>query len=258
MPTPDAVLPQPTPAARRAMEAARSLAGSDPAEARRLALPLLGQPALHVEALAMVIELSRRLGDGPTAAAFARRAARLAPKSALARVLAATALMDAGFPDEALNQALAAEALCPKDAGARLAVVRAALAANRPAAGLPAAVALLRAQGCLDTFRLAAGLIDACCGGTAWGAAWRDGASVAGCLRRLSPTPPEVLVLADGLPVGRALADAPLAGLPALGGFRMDLPPNLDAAVLDVVRADDGLPLFGSPLAAGPAEVGHA
>ena len=63
MPTPDAVLPQPTPAARRAMEAARSLAGSDPAEARRLALPLLGQPALHVEALAMLIELSRYLTD---------------------------------------------------------------------------------------------------------------------------------------------------------------------------------------------------
>nr|HML56308.1 hypothetical protein [Solidesulfovibrio magneticus] len=138
MPTPDAVLPQPTPAARRAMEAARSLAGCDPAQARRLALPLLGQPALHVEALAMVIELSRRLGDGPTAAAFARRAARLAPKSALARVLAANALMDAGFPDEALNQALAAVALAPQDIGGNLAAVRAALAANQPAAGLPA------------------------------------------------------------------------------------------------------------------------
>ncbi len=257
MPTPDAVLPQPTPAARRAMEAARSLAGSDPAQARRLALALLGQPALHVEALAMVIELSRRLGDGPTAAAFARRAARLAPKSALARVLAASALMDAGFPDEALNQALAAEALCPKDAGARLTVVRAALAANRPAAGLPAAVALLRAPDSLDTFRLAAGVIDACCGGKAWGAAWRDGATVAGCLRRLSPALPEVLVLADDLPLGRVAA-APLAGLPALGGFRLTLPGGLDATVLTVVRADDGLPLFGSPLAAGPAEVGHA
>ncbi len=257
MPTPDDVLPQPTPAARRAMEAARSLAGSDPAQARRLALPLLGQPALHVEALAMVIELSRRLGDGPAAAAFARRAARLAPKSALARVLAASALTDAGFPDEALNQALAAVALDPRGLAANLAVVRAALAANRSAAGLPAALALLRAPDSLDTLRLATGLLDACGGGTAWGAAWRDGASVAGCLRRLSPTPPEVLVLADGLPVGRALADAPLAGLPALGGFRVALPPNLDAAVLKVVRADDGLPLFGSPLAAGPAEVGH-
>ncbi|QAZ68336.1 hypothetical protein [Solidesulfovibrio carbinolicus] len=258
MPTPDAVLPPPTPAARRALEAARALAGSDPAQARLLALPLLGQPALHVEALAMVIELSRRLGDGPTAAAFARRAARLAPKSALARVLAANALAEAGFPDEALNQALAAEALCPKDAGACLAAVRAALAANRPAAGLPAAVALLRAPDALETFRLAAGLVDVCCGGKAWGAVWRDGTTVTGCLRRCSPTPAEVRILADGLPVGRAVADAPLAGLPALGGFRMALPPNLDVAGLEVVRADDGLPLFGSPLTAGPAEVGHA
>lgn len=257
MPTPDAVLPPPTPAARRALEAARSLAGSDPAQARRLALPLLGQPALHVEALAMVIELSRRLGDGPTAAAHARRAARLAPKSALARVLAANALMDAGFPDEALAQALAGVALCPKDAGVNLAAVRAALAVNRPAAGLPAGLTLLRAPDSLETLRLAAGLVDACCGGKAWGAAWRDGATVTGCLRRCSPRLPEVLVLADGLPLGRVAA-TPLAGLPALGGFRMALPPNLDAAMLEAVRADDGLPLFGSPLTAGPAEVGHA
>ena len=257
MPTPDAALPPPPPAARRALEAARSLAGSDPAQARRLALPLLGQPALHVEALAMVIELSRRLGDGPAAAAFARRAARLAPKSALARVLAANALAEAGFPDEALNQALAAEALCPKDTGTRLAIVRAALAANRPAAGLPAAVALLRAPDCLETLRLAAGLLDACFSGKSWGAAWRDGATVAGCLRRCSPALPEVLVLADDLPLGRVAA-APLAGLPALGGFRLTLPAGLDAAGLKVVRADDGIPLFGSPLAAGPAEVGHA
>ena len=258
MPTPDAVLPPPTPAARRALEAARSLAGSDPAQARCLALPLLGQPALHVEALAMVIELSRRLGDGLTAAAFARRAARLAPKSALARVLAANALAEAGFPDEALAQALAAVALGPKDAGANLAVVRAALAAGRPAAGLPAAVALLRAPDSLETFRLAAGLIDACCDGKVWGAAWRDGATVAGCLRRCSPTPAEVRILADGLPVGRAVADAPLAGLEGLGGFRLALPPTLDAAMLEAVRADDGIPLFGSPLTAGPAEVCHA
>ena len=257
MPTPDALLPPPTPAARRALEAARALAGSDPAQARFLALPLLGQPALHVEALAMVIELSRRLGDGPTAAAFARRAARLAPKSALARVLAANALAEAGFPDEALAQALAAVALCPKDAGARLAVVRAALAANRPAAGLPAAVALLRAPDGLETLRCAAGLLDACFGGTAWGATWRDGAVVAGCLRRCSPAHPEVLVLADGLPLGRVAA-IPLNGLEALGGFRLTLTKALDAAVLKVVRADDGIPLFGSPLAAGPAEVGHA
>jgi hypothetical protein len=239
------------------MEAARSLAGCDPAQARRLALPLLGQPALHVEALAMVIELSRRLGDGPTAAAFARRAARLAPKSALARVLAANALAEAGFPDEALNQALAAVALDPQDIGTNLAAVRAALAANRPAAGLPAAVALLRAPDGLETLRLAAGLLDACFGGQAWGAAWRDGKTVTGCLRQISPTPPEILVLADGLPLGRAAA-APLAGFPALGGFRLPLPAGLDAAVLEVVRADDGVPLFGSPLAAGPAEVGHA
>ena len=258
MPTPDAVLSPPTPAARRALEAARSLAGSDPAQARRLALPLLGQPALHVEALAMVIELSRRLGDGPAAAAFARRAARLAPKSALARVLAANALAEAGFPDEALNQALAAEALCPKDAGACLAAVRAALAAGRPAAGLPAALTLLRGPDSLETFRLAAGLIDACCGGNIWGAAWRDGETVTGCLRRISPTPPEVLVLADGLPVGRVVADAPLAGLEGLGGFWLALPSGLDAARLEAVRADDGLSLFGSPLTAGPAEVGHA
>lgn len=258
MPTPDALLPPPTPAARRALQAARSLAGCDPAQARRLALPLLGQPALHVEALAMVIELSRRLGDGPTAAAFARRAARLAPQSALARILAANALAEAGFPDEALNQALAAEALCPKDTGARLAIVRAALAANRPAAGLPAAVALLRAPDALEPFRLAAGLIDACCGGKAWGAVWPDGTTVTGCLRQLSPTPGEILVLADGLPVGRAVADAPLAGLEGLGGFRLALPPTLDAAALDVVRANDAIPLFGSPLTAGPAEVGHA
>lgn len=257
MPTPDAVLPQPTPAARRAMEAARSLAGCDPAQARRLALPLLGQPALHVEALAMVIELSRRLGDGPTAAAFARRAARLAPKSALARVLAANGLMDAGFPDEALNQALAAVALAPRDLAANLAAVRAALAANRPAAGLPAAVALLRAPDCLETLRLAAGLLDACFGGKSWGATWRDGATVTGCLRRCSPALPEVLVLADDLPLGRVAA-APLADLPALGGFRLTLPAGLDAAGLKVVRADDGIPLFGSPLTASPAEVGHA
>ena len=258
MPTPDALLPPPTPAARRALEAARALAGSDPAQARLLALPLLGQPALHVEALAMVIELSRRLGDGPTAAAFARRAARLAPKSALARVLAANALTEAGFPDEALHQALAAEALCPKDAAARLAVVRAALAANRPAAGLPAAIALLRSPDALETFRLAAGLVDACCGGKAWGAVWRDGTTVTGCLRRCSPTPAEVRILADDLPVGRAVADAPLAGLEGLGGFRLALPPPLDAAVLEAVRADDGVPLFGSPLPTGPAEVCHA
>ena len=257
MPTPDAVLPPPTPAARRALETARSLAGSDPAQARRLALPLLGQPALHVEALAMVIELSRRLGDGPAAAAFARRAARLAPKSALARVLAANALAEAGFPDEALAQALAAVALAPRDVGTNLAAVRTALAAGRPAAGLPAALALLRAPDALETLRLAAGLLDACFGGTAWGAAWRDGATVTGCLCRCSPTPPEVRILADGLPLGRVAA-TPLAGLPALGGFRLALPPGLDAARLEAVRADDGLPLFGSPLTAGPAEVCHA
>jgi GT2 family glycosyltransferase len=251
MPTPDAALPKPSATALRTLATVRALADTDPAAARALALPLLGQPVLHVQALALVIELSKRLGDGPMAAAYARRAARLAPKNPIARNLAASALREAGFTDEALSQALAALALAPADTQTQIGAVQAAAAAGRPQAGLSAALGLLRAPGCVDAFRLAAGLLDACAGGAPWGAAWLDGQTVTGCLgclRCLPPTPPEVLVLCDGVPVGRAVADSPLAGLAAVCGFSLALPPGLAGANLEAVLAATGQPLFGSPL----------
>lgn len=249
MPSPDAPFPKPSAAARRALDAALALAGSDPAAARGLATPLLGQPGLHAEALVLLIDLCRRQGDVRTATLLAQRAARLAPKSGRARTLAAMALREAGQPERALGQALAAVALTPDDAAAQVAVVLAALAVSRPLAGLAAAVALCRASSHPEALAAAAGLLDACAGGQPWGAVWVEDAAIAGCVRYAGAGPVVVVFSEDSAVLGRAAADIALPGPAPLAGFRFETPPGLPAGtIVEATLADAGTPLFGSPV----------
>ncbi|WP_075355021.1 hypothetical protein, partial [Desulfovibrio sp. DV] len=257
----DALLPEVPAAAQRAMAAAGALAAADPAAATALAWPLLGQPGLHVQALVLLIDLCRRQGDARTAALLAGRAARLAPKSGRARTLAAMALREAGRPEEALGHALAAFSLTPDDLASQAAVALAALAAGRPAAGLDAAVALCRAPAQPEATGLAVGLLDAVADGAAWGAVWTTDAALAGCVRAAGPEPSEVLLLADGVVLGRALADRARPGPAPVADFLLAPPAGVpDGTLVAVVLAATGSPLFGSPVfpAPGPdSAAGH-
>lgn len=249
MPRPDLALPRPSAAAARRLDAALALAQSDPAAARVLATPLLGQSALHVQALVLLIDLCRRQGDAQAAVLFAERAARLAPKSGRARTLAALALREAGQPERALRHALAAFALTPQDLAAQAATAQAALAVSRPLAGLDAAVALCRCQAQPEARALAAGLFEACSPGLAWGVAWIEEAAVTGLLRPVPPGPVTTVLTVDGEVLGRATAEDPVPGLAPLAGFRLPLPAGLPAgASLEATLGETGIPLFGSPL----------
>ncbi|MHC1788047.1 glycosyltransferase [Solidesulfovibrio sp.] len=253
------VWPKAPAAARQTLDTALALAAGDPAAARAMALPLLGQPALHVEAMVLLIDVCRRLGDVQTAARLAGRAARLAPGSGRARTLAAMTLGEAGQPEQALAQALAAQALTPDDAPALVAVVLAALAAARPLAGLPAAVTLCRCPAHPEATALAVGLLDACAGGPAWGVVWTEERAVVGCLRLASAQPPTIVFAVDGAVLGRTSADSLRPGPVPLADFRFAVPPGLPAdAAVEVTLAETGPALFGSPVRLPAAGFEHA
>ena len=242
-------------AACQALDTAMAQAAVDPAAAWTLALPLLGQPALHIQALVLLINLCRRQGDTRTAALLAGRAARLAPGVGRARTLAAMALCEDGRPEAALGHALAAFTLAPDDPSAQTAVLMAARAVGRPLAGLDAAVALCRCPSPTEATPLAVGLLDACANGEGWGAVWPDGVGLAGCVRRTGPTPPEVILLADGVELGRAVADRPCPGSVPISGFSLALPPGLPAHTrAEVVLAQTDTALFGSPVVLADAQ----
>lgn len=249
MPRPDLALPRPSAAAVRRLDAALALAPSEPAAARALATPLLGQPALHVQALVLLIDLCRRQGNAQAAVLFAERAARLAPKSGRARTLAALALREAGQPERALRHALAAFALTPHDLAAQVALAQAALAVSRPLAGLDAAVALCRCQAQPEARALAAGLFEASTPGRAWGVAWIEEAALTGWLRPVAPGPVTAVLAVDGEMLCRNTTEDPVPGLAPLVGFRLPLPAGLPAGTsLEATLDETGIPLFGSPL----------
>lgn len=246
---PEAVLPKPSAAARQTLATVLTLSASDPGTARRMALPLLGQPALHAEALVLIIELSRRLGDGPTAAKYARRAANLAPKSGKARTVAAMALREAGCGEEALFHGLAAMDLTPNEPGTQIAVVLAALTVGRPLAGLNAAMSLIIGDSAAETLPLCTGLFDACCAGSPWGIAWTNSEGIAGCVRRLNPTSSEIMVRYNGIPLGRTTAETAYHNSAQVNAFCLALSPDLPAgSLVDVIYSDTGSSLFGSPV----------
>jgi hypothetical protein len=131
----------------------------------------------------------------------------------------------------------------------------AARAVGRPLAGLDAAVALCRCPSPTEATPLAVGLLDACAGGPAWGAVWPDGVDLAGCVRRTGPLPPEVILLADGVELGRVVADRPGPGSVPISGFSLALPPGLPANTrAEVVLAETGTALFGSPVVLADAQ----
>lgn len=252
MPKPDALLlPDPSPQAQRALETATALvAAGELRRARALALPLLGEPALHVHALVLLTDVARRLGETAEAARLASRAARLAPQSARALALCAMALTEAGRHEAALDKAQAALA---RDADERLALAARLLAASRlgEAAGArEAALGLLAVPECpTDFLLLAASVLDSLAAGHAWGrVACRDGA-LAGVVRQLDGNPTRVALRVDGKPVARITATTPVCPQAGLLGFRLPPPDGLTpGAVLEVVFDADDTPLDGSPV----------
>lgn len=255
MPQNDLPFPEPSAAARRTMEAAHALAAAgDAAGARDLARPLLGEPALHAEALLLLLDLSRRLGDQAGALQYAARAARLAPKSARARALCAMALGEAGRPEEALAEALLARALDPTEARASVAAILAALRLGRPRAATDAALSLLRTEPCPpEAAGLAASLLDACTPGLAWGLVFARDGEILGLARQTAPEPTVVALTADGAALGRITAGAPVFPQAGLYGFSFPLPDRLaPGASIEASLPPTGQPLYGSPLRAVP------
>jgi hypothetical protein len=149
MPPTDIPFPDPPERALRQLATAREAAAAGDATAvRALAGPLLGYPALHAEALFLLLDSARRSGDANAALAYAGRAARIAPKSPPAQGLYAMALCEAGRHEAALAAAYAARALNPDELSANGAACLAALRLGRPGAALEAARTLRAAAQC--------------------------------------------------------------------------------------------------------------
>lgn len=242
-------------AACQALDTAMAQAAVDPAAAWTLALPLLGQPALHI---------SRPWCCSSTSAAARATPGRRPcwpgappdwpPASAGRAPLAAMALCEDGRPEAALGHALAAFTLAPDDPSAQTAVLAGRQGCRRPLAGLDAAVALCATSSpSRATTALAVSLLDACAGGPTWGAVWPDGVDLAGCVRRTGPLPPEVILLADGVELGRTVADRP--GSVPISGFSLAPAPGLPAHTrAEVVLAETDTALFGSPVVLADAQ----
>lgn len=252
MPTPETTLPDPTPAALRALDEATALAAAgELRRARALALPLLGEAALHPRVLVLLTDLARRQGDTAETARLAQRAARLAPKSAMAQALCAMALTDAGRHEEALAKAGQAHGLDPDDPIAHAALLLAASRLGRPQLAKDVALAVLTASDTspAELLPLAASVLDALAGGRAWGLVFEEGSDIVGLIRNVGTQPAVVDLLADGKPVARTTADTPVCPQAGLYGFRFSLPAALGPDTpLEAVLAGEATPLFGSPL----------
>lgn len=262
MPTPETVLPDPSPASLRTLDQAMALAAAgEPGRAWALALPLLGEAVLHPRVLVLLADLARRLGDTAEAARLTQRAARMAPKSARALALCAMALTDAGRHGEALAKAEQARDLDPDDPMAKAALLLAAGHLGRPQCAREVALAVLAASADnrAELLPLAASVLDGLAGGRAWGLVFGEDGNIAGLIRNIGPQPAVVDLLVDAKPVARAVADRPVCPQAGLYGFRVSLPPALGPeTAVEAVLAGEARPLFGSPIVlsappAGPA-----
>jgi tetratricopeptide (TPR) repeat protein len=262
MPTPETVLPDPSPASLRALDQATVLAAAgEPARARALALPLLGEAVLHPRVLVLLADLARRLGDTAEAARLAQRAARMAPKSARAQALCAMALTDAGRHGEALAKAERARGLDPDDPMAKAALLLAAGRLGRPQRARDAALAILAASADnpAELLPLAASVLDSLAGGRAWGIVFEEDGDIAGLIRTIGPQPAAADLLVDGNPLAQATADRPVCPQAGLYGFRVSLPPAQGPeTAVEAILAGEARPLFGSPLVLSPPLAGPA
>ncbi len=255
MPTPDAALLPPAPAAVLALDAARALAAAGKTrEARQRALPLLGEPALHVPALLLLHDLARREGDAAEALRLAARASRLAPESPRALSLCAMAQTDAGRHEAALATARDALARDPDEILAAAAILLAACRLGRPQAARDTAVAVLAApEPEAQLAPLAAQTLSALAGGGPCGVLLpTDGREVVGrivAVRDAGGGPVQADLTAGGKRLSRVAAALPVG--PAAAGlfaFRYapcePLPAGTEVAA---VLAATGTPFFASP-----------
>ncbi|WP_052360028.1 hypothetical protein [Solidesulfovibrio alcoholivorans] len=255
MPTPDAALLPPGTAAVQALDAARALATAGKTrEARKRALPLLGEPALHVPALMLLHDLARREGDAAEALRLAARAARLAPESPRALGLCAMAQTDAGRHEAALATARNALARDPEEKLATAAQLLAACRLGRPQAARDTAVAVLAAaQPGTELAPLAAQTLAALAGGGPCGVLLpTDGREIGGRIF-LARDAGEGAVQADLTAGGKRLARVAAAipvGPPEAGLFAFRYaPPEPLAAGTEVAATltATGAPFFASP-----------
>jgi len=255
MQTPEAALLPPTPAAMQALDAARALAAAGKTrEARQRALPLLGEPALHVPALLLLHDLARREGDAAEALRLAARAARLAPESPRALGLCAMAQTAAGRHEAALATARDALARDPDEKLATAARLLAACRLGRPQAAMDTAVALLgAAQPEADLAPLAAQTLTALAGGGPCGVLFpTDGREIGGRIvlaRDAGEGPVQADLTAGGKRLARVAATIPVGPVAAgLLAFRY-APPEPLAAGTEVAATltATGAPFFASP-----------
>ncbi len=248
MPKPERALAPPSPAALQALAQAKALAAAgDLAQARQRALPVLGEPALHVAALLLLHDLARRQGDAAEALRLAGRAARLAPDSSRAQSLFAMAQTDAGRHAAALGTARRALILEPDEPLAMAALFAAAGRLGRPQAVRDVAVAALAAPvPSPELAPMASRILAALAEDGSFGVLRSaDDNEIAGVT---APGAAQVELLADGKRLARVMADKPfLAGL-GLAAFRY-APPKLLApgTTVEAVLAATGRPLHGSP-----------
>lgn len=248
---PEPTPPAPSPAALAALDAATALtAAGEAEEARKLALPLLGEPALHARALVLLQEIARRRKDTAEAARLASRAARLAPKSPRAQALCAMAQTDAGRHGQALDRARIALALDPDEKLAAAALMLAALRLGQPQDAKDTALAALAAPDCpAEVATLAATVLGGIAQERPFGLVRIDQGDLVGLARPVTAEPPAVDILADGALVARVPADIPFCPQAGLFAFRLAPPASLaPGATVEARLAATGEPLFGSPL----------
>ncbi|WP_428567554.1 MAG: hypothetical protein ACP59X_08050 [Solidesulfovibrio sp. DCME] len=261
MPKPEPILPDPAPAALAALDAATALAAAGDADrARELALPLLGEPALHVRALVLLQEIARRRGEAAEAARLAARAARLAPKSPRALALCAMAATDAGRHGEALAKAREALARDPDETLAAAAGMLAALRLDQPLAAKDAALGVLAAPDCpAEVASLAATVLGNLAQGRPFGLIRCEQGDLVGLARTGTAAPADVDLLVDGAPLARLTADIPFCPKAGLLAFRFSPPATLaPGTTVEARLAATGQALFGSPVALPAARTGPA
>ncbi|MEA5088790.1 hypothetical protein [Solidesulfovibrio sp.] len=239
----------------QALDAARALAAAGKTrEARKRALPLLGEPALHVPALMLLHDLARREGDAAEALRLAARAARLAPESPRALGLYAMAQTDAGRHETALATARDALVRDADEILAAAAILLAACRLGRPQAARDTAVAVLAAaEPEAQLAPLAAQTLSALAGGGPCGVLLpTDGRDIGGRIvpaRDAGGGPVQADLTAGGKRLARVAAFLPVGPAEAgLFAFRYapcePLPAGTEVAA---VLAATGTPLFASP-----------
>ncbi|WP_300157982.1 hypothetical protein [Solidesulfovibrio sp.] len=248
MPKPEQALAPPSPAALHALAAAKALAAAgDLDQARQRALPVLGEPALHVAALLVLHDLARRRGDAAEALRLAGRAARLAPKSPRAQSLFAMTQTEAGRHEAAMATARHTLTLDPNEPLAMAALFAAAERLGRPQAVRDVAVAALAAPvPSPELAPMAARLLAALSPDGSFGVLRSaDGGEIAGVV---APGPGQVDLLADGKRLVRVAADQSFLAETGLAAFRYaPRKPLAPGTTVEAVLAATGRALLGSP-----------